>query len=78
MACNGRATKRMSKLNIRYEPFVFPSSIFDSYTELEFEGRKFMAVERYDEYLKLMYGDYMTPPPENQRVAKHTFRAFCK
>ena len=78
MASDSKPTKRLSKLNIRYEPFVFPSSIFDSYTELDFEGRKFMAIARYDEYLTLMYGDYMTPPPEDQRVAKHTFTAYYK
>ena len=75
-AYNGQPTKRMSKLNIRYEPFVFPSTVFDGYTELEFEGRKFMAIKHYDEYLTQMYGDYMTPPPEDKRVTKHGFRAY--
>lgn len=75
-AYNGQPTKRMSKLNIRYEPFVFPSSVFDGYTDLEFEGQKFMAIKHYDEYLTLMYGDYMTPPPVEKRVAKHDFKAY--
>ena len=77
-AYNGQTTKRMSKLNIRYEPFVFPSAVFDGYTELEFEGRNFMAIKHYDEYLTQMYGDYMTLPPEKDRVVKHCFKAFYK
>lgn len=74
----GVKTERMQKLNIRREPFVFPSTVFDGYTELEFEGRKFMAIKHYDEYLTQMYGDYMTPPPEDKRVTKHGFRAYYK
>ena len=77
-AYDGQVTQRMSKLNIRYEPFVFPSTVFDGYTELEFEGRKFMAIKHYDEYLKRMYGDYMILPPEKDRVAKHSFKVFYK
>lgn len=69
-------TERMQKLNIRREPFVFPSTVFDGYTDLEFEGQKFMAIKHYDEYLTLMYGDYMTPPPVEKRVAKHDFKAY--
>lgn len=69
-------TSRLCKLNIRYEPFVFPASFFDGYTELEFEGRPFMAINHYDDYLNSMYGDYMTPPPEDKRQAKHDFKAY--
>ena len=77
-AYKGQSTQRMLKLNIRYEPFVFPSNVFNGYTELEFEGRSFMAIEHYDDYLRQMYGDYMTPPPEDKRVTKHGFRAYYK
>ena len=35
--------------------------------ELEFEGKMLKAPACYDEYLTKMYGDYMTPPPENKR-----------
>lgn len=48
-------------------------SIFDSTVELEFEGEFFKAPERYHEYLKNMYGDYMTPPPPEERSPKHRF-----
>ena len=37
----------------------------------EFEGRQYPIIKNYDEYLTHLYGDYMTPPPEDQRKADH-------
>lgn len=71
-------TKRMMRINVNYEPKVFPSLIYNGYTELEFEGRFFMAVSHYDDFLKIVYGDYMTLPPVEERVAKHNYRAYYK
>lgn len=34
---------------------------------MQFENRLFLAMKGYDEVLKIAYGDYMTPPPENKR-----------
>lgn len=45
--------------------------LFETMTDVEFEGRRFMAIARYDEYLTQRYGDYMTLPPEDQRVPYH-------
>lgn len=38
-------------------------------TEVEFEGRKYKAPNCWDFYLKALYGDYMSLPPIEQRVA---------
>jgi len=40
--------------------------------EVPFEGVQVKIPKKYDEVLTVLYGpDYMTPPPENERVAKH-------
>ena len=44
------------------------SSVYDAYSEVEFEGMKFHCFENYDLYLSTLYGDYMTWPPVEKRV----------
>ena len=44
---------------------------FESSLEVEFEGELFPIPIGYDEYLTTVFGDYMSLPPEEDRVAKH-------
>ena len=57
---------------------VFCYDIFENLIDVDFEGRKYMATSRYDDYLKQIYGDYMTPPPENKRYPYHGGHYFWK
>ena len=57
---------------------LMESSNFEKYIDVEFEGMKFCAIEKYKSYLESIYGDYMKLPPEEQRVARHTFDAYVK
>lgn len=50
---------------------LLPAYLFDEYTELPFEGKTFMCIKKYDEFLSLYYGDYMTPPKEEDRFIHH-------
>ena len=45
--------------------------------KMEFEGHMFNVPKNYHEYLTNFYGDYMTVPPENERVT-HYLKAWCK
>ncbi len=45
----------------------YPGELLDSTVELEFEGHLFPVPSKYDRYLTILYGDYMTPPPVNER-----------
>lgn len=51
--------------NPRYLSQIFPL------TEIEFEGHKFYAPGDFDGYLKAMFHDYMSLPPEQQRGGHH-------
>ena len=50
--------------------------IFCSYTEVKFENGYYPAPEQYDIYLRNLYGDYMTFPPEEQRVLRHCYKYY--
>ena len=45
----------------------FNSDLFEELCEVEFEGHLLPAPKKWDEYLTLVYNDYMTPPPPEKR-----------
>lgn len=49
----------------------FPREIMNETTRLEFEGKMYSAPKNYDYILSFIYGDYMTLPPENERITHH-------
>lgn len=52
---------------------AMPRETFEEFCELPFGDRNFLAIKNWDGYLTHLYGDYMTPPPENKRIS-HTIR----
>lgn len=53
----------------------FYISYYNNYRYIRFEDGEFRCPVEYDKRLKQLYGDYMTLPPENERVA-HTVNAY--
>ncbi len=49
----------------------YPADITEDYTTVSFEGRDYMALKNWDEFLKIDFGDYMQIPPEEERLPKH-------
>ena len=47
------------------------------FVKVTFEGRDYPTIACYKEYLQGIYGDYMTLPPEEQRVS-HQIHVFVK
>ena len=56
--------------------FIFEKKDYYKRRLYPFGKRAFWGMENYDEQLSNWYGDYMTPPPENQRVPKHSYRLY--
>ena len=50
---------------------TYDFDLFETMTDVDFEGHRYMAIARYDEYLKQRYGNYMELPPIEQRVPYH-------
>lgn len=46
---------------------ILPKEVYGKGTDYEFEGITVKGPDKYDEYLSHFYGDYMTPPPMDQR-----------
>lgn len=52
---------------VKVSKYCWPRRCFDETVEMEFEDTTMPIPAGYDEILTKMYGDYMTPPPEDQR-----------
>ena len=56
---------------LAYLYFVCDKKVLSDMTEVTFEGKKYKAPKRYDEWLTALYGDYMTLPPVEEQVSHH-------
>ena len=48
-----------------------PPDLMSEFIDIEFEGRTFQCVRKWDEYLKNKFDDYMQLPPINERTWTH-------
>lgn len=73
---NRKNTELMSHLLFPYPKkackYGMPAKSFSDYIDVEFEGMTFKGLKNYDQYLKLLYGDYMVLPPEEKRHGINT------
>lgn len=67
----------MRSITTYYMRDNYPTSFFDMYVDVDFEGNKFKAIAQYDEYLRIIYGDYMQLPPEEKRI-RHPQEMYWK
>lgn len=55
----------------------FKKEFFTNLTELEFEGKMFLAPKDWDGFLRYSFGDnYMTPPPKDKQKASSPLSYF--
>lgn len=53
-------------------------SSYDECIDAEFEGHLVKIPSGYDAILTKQFGDYMTPPPENQQITHHSNNVYVK
>lgn len=56
----------------------YNSNFFDEYTYVDFENLKLKAIKNYDSYLKILYGDYLKIPREEDRVNHNYYEFYWK
>ena len=70
-------TKRVGNFSA-FTKQVCDKNVFNSFIDLEFEGKYYKAPIGYDDWLKSFYGDYMKLPPKEKQVSHHKFVAYYK
>ena len=50
---------------------IYPAHLLDEMIRMKFEDGEFMCFKDWDTKLKNDFGDYMTMPPESQRIPTH-------
>ena len=55
---------------------VLDARLFQSYTDVLFEGDYYRSISDYDTYLKSLYGNYMELPPKEKQVTHHLYDSF--
>lgn len=64
----GRAVEKEAMLKKNMEPRFL----------VDFDGYQFYAMANFDEYLTNLYGDYMSLPPEGERISRHEINVTWK
>lgn len=69
--CGDQTCKFISNSTYECLNLYYDFDMMDTFVDLEFEGKRFPAVAKWDHALKVEYGDYMKLPPKEERVWKH-------
>ncbi|MBQ3403176.1 MAG: LicD family protein [Synergistaceae bacterium] len=72
---SNQATRRVGNFTGAQDAMIDREAL-SSVIDVEFEGRTYKAPSGYDEWLRLIYGDYMELPPVEERVTNHELKAY--
>lgn len=57
---------------------TWPRADWEERVETEFEGHRFFIPKAYDAVLTKQFGDYMVPPPKEERAGHHGLEVFWR
>ena len=63
---------------IAKEKNQMPVSLYSDIIYVDFENHKLPIMKNYDYYLTKIYGDYMTPPPEDERETHSFYKLYWR
>lgn len=66
---NSFLVRHMCSPHPKKHSYGFPRKLFNSLSEYDFEGYKFLGFANFDWYLKSIYNDYRTPPAKEHRTS---------
>lgn len=69
--CNAKDTELIRRMTGEYPvrcKYGTPKRFYENRIKIQFEGHFFWGFKEYDEYLTLVYGNYMELPPPNERI----------
>lgn len=66
---------KQMRLRIPHFDTIYDKKDYISTVDVMFEGHMLPLNNGYDSALRAQFGDYMTPPPESERVATHS--VYC-
>lgn len=66
---NGKKCRIYS--SYQYHKYLFDKEWFEHYIDVDFGGLKVRAIKKYDDYLKMLFHDYMKLPPKEKQVCHH-------
>lgn len=77
---NGRKTECVGSMNyvVNRDKEIYPRDWFGNGVSKQFEDDIYPVPCKYDNFLKLLYGDYMKMPPESERVSHHATKIYWK
>ena len=70
------STSHLTQFTFPSKEEYFDSQVMDGYHLVDFEDARFYAIDRYDEMLRIQYGDYMQLPPVEERTPKQDYIKF--
>lgn len=85
-----RVTRKYSEIDVEHAKYVgimcgayrnrevMEHDTYMEFCDAEFEEIDVRVLKNSDTYLKTIYKDYMTLPPEEKRVARHSFSVYFK
>lgn len=73
----GKGSFYLSSTDVYMDFSVFKKEWFDYPIDVPFENRTIKIPNGYDAYLRLLYGDYMQLPPEDEQVSHHSHYFVC-